>query len=282
MASSSKELAIDSIILLNDGVKIPTFGLGVYQSHPGDETYEAVLHAIKTGYLCIDTAALYKNEKDVGRAIRDSKVTRENIFITTKLWTNKHGTKTIEGFHESLKQLDLKYIDLYLMHSPRGGNLVETWQSMLNLKSQGLVRSIGVSNFGIHHLEELKRHFPNFPPSVNQIEISPYSTRKELVEYCKNNDILVQAYSPLTKGIKLNDSALVAIAKKYSKTTAQILIRWSLQRGYQVIPKSVKKIRIEENAQIFDFSITEDDMIELDSYNINLVTGWDPTNDPLM
>ena len=280
--ASSDGLSIDSTITLNDGIKIPNLGLGVYQSKPGPETYNAVLHAIKSGYRSIDTAALYKNEVDVGRAVRDSKVEREHIFVTTKLWSDGHGKdKAITAFHDSLKRLDLKYIDLYLIHSPGGGKLLETWEAFVELKSQGLVRSIGVSNFGIHHLEEIKRHFPDFPPSVNQVEITPYLTRSELVEHCKNSGIVVQAYSPLTKQVKLNDPPLVIIAKKYSKSTAQVLIRWSLQRGYVVLPKSVNEGRIEANAQVYDFSITEKDMTELDTYNINLVTGWDPTVDPL-
>eukprot|EP00800_Vazella_pourtalesii_P009232 TRINITY_DN23350_c0_g1_i1.p1 TRINITY_DN23350_c0_g1~~TRINITY_DN23350_c0_g1_i1.p1 ORF type:complete len:291 (+),score=43.73 TRINITY_DN23350_c0_g1_i1:28-873(+) len=280
--ASSDVLSIDSTITLNDGIKIPNLGLGVFQSKPGPETYNAVLHAIKSGYRSVDTAALYKNEVDVGRAVRDSEVERERIFVTTKLWYDHHGKdKAIQAFHDSLKRLDLKYIDLYLMHSPRGGKLLETWEAFVELKSQGLVRSIGVSNFGIHHLEEIKLHFPKSPPSVNQVEVSPYMTRNELVEYCKSNGIVIQAYSPLTKRVKLEDPPLVVIAKKYSKSTAQVLIRWSLQRGYVVLPKSANEGRIEGNAQVYDFSITEEDMTELDTYNINLVTDWDPTVDPL-
>ena len=285
MASESAPYAINSTIVLNDGTAIPRLGLGVFQSEPGNETYDAVLCAINNGYTSIDTAALYGNEKDVGKAVRDSLITvhrDSSIFITTKLWNKDHGkANTIKAFHESLKLLNLSFIDLYLIHSPFGEKLLETWEAMIELKTQGLVHSIGVSNFGIHHLELIEKHFPKNIPSVNQIEISPYSTRKELVEYCHANGIVIQAYSPLTKGKKLTDPPLVKLAAKYFKSTAQILIRWSLQKGYVVLPKSVKEKRIKENADVFNFTILEEDMTILDSLNVDLVTGWDPTVEPL-
>lgn len=280
MANFIEKVIISSTIILNDGISIPRFGLGVYQSTPGNETYNACLKALNTGYLQIDTAAIYTNEQDVGRAVRDSKIPQQNLFITTKLWSDSHGISGPEdAIVASLSKMGLSYVDLYLMHSPRGGKVLETWGAMIELKKKGLAKSIGVSNFGIQHLEKLLEAYPNNPPSLNQLEISPYLTRNELVKYCMNNSINIQAYSPLTKGQKLSDPRLIDIAKRYNKSTAQILLRWSIQRNFIVIPKTVKEDRLKSNADIFDFDISEADMNLLSSFDEYLVTDWDPTVD---
>lgn len=208
-------------------------------------------------------------------------VPRDQIYISTKLWNSDHGKdKTITALKESLRKLGLDYVDLYLMHSPKGGNTVETWQTMVELKKQGLTRSIGVSNFNIYHLEKLIEATPNDIPAVNQIELTPYLTWDDLVKYCECKGIVIQAYSPLTKAQKLQDPKLVAIAKKYGKSPAQVLIKWSIQRGFVCIPKSVKEERIIENGEIFDFQISKEDMKTMGNWNEDLITGWAVINDP--
>jgi diketogulonate reductase-like aldo/keto reductase len=192
---------------------MPIFGLGVFRSAAGGEAQQAVGWAIKHGYVHIDTAALYRNEEDVGKAIKESGIQRDNIFVTTKIWDSEHGyEKTIAAGQESLKKLDIGYIDLLLMHSP-GTATVSTWKAIAKLKEQGVCKSIGVSNFGVHHLVELQKA-TSILPTVNQLEISPYLQRKEITEYCQKNGIVVEGYSPLTKGLKLNDKPLVEIAAK--------------------------------------------------------------------
>eukprot|EP00243_Klebsormidium_subtile_P002174 TRINITY_DN1416_c0_g1_i2.p1 TRINITY_DN1416_c0_g1~~TRINITY_DN1416_c0_g1_i2.p1 ORF type:complete len:316 (+),score=34.82 TRINITY_DN1416_c0_g1_i2:97-948(+) len=263
---------------LKQGVKIPRIGLGVFQSAPGPETEEAVACALQEGYRHIDTAALYRNEASVGAAIRNSGIPREEIFVTTKLWNSDHGyQQTLQAFQRSLVNLGLEYVDLYLVHSPmRVDKRLETWKAMETILKSGRARSIGVSNYGIHHLEEL---FANctIRPSVNQVELHPYHTRTVLVDFCKRNGIALQAYSPLTKGRRLKDPALQEIAHRYHKTPAQLLLRWGLQKGFIVLPKSVTPQRILQNIQVTDFEISATDMAQLDSFNENLATGWDPT-----
>jgi diketogulonate reductase-like aldo/keto reductase len=266
---------------LLDGMKIPIFGLGVFQAQANGETEKAVSLALKHGYRHVDTAALYRNEHEVGAAIKKSGIPREEIYVTTKLWNSSRGREaTVAAFTESLKKLDLEYIDLYLIHSPLGGKIVETWDAIVELKKKGLIKSIGVSNFNVHHLEALRKARPDDIPVVNQIEVSPFLTRDDLVKYCQKAGIAVEAYSPLTKGQKLSDPKLMEIAAKYNKSVAQVLIRWSLQRGFVCIPKSVKEERIRENGDVFDFNISEDDMKAMNGMNENLITGWDPLDAP--
>ncbi|KAF9215281.1 hypothetical protein BGZ59_001814 [Podila verticillata] len=241
----------------------------------------------KAGYRHIDTAASYNNEVSVGNAIRKSGISREQIFVTTKLYDDDHGfEKALEACELSLEKLGLEYIDLYLIHSPLpGGELRnESWNALQKLVAQGKVKSIGnlltlfvagVSNYGVHHLKELLGSNPTIRPVV-----TPWNTRTDIVSFCESQHIAVEAYSPLSQGHKLQDPTLLKIAAKYSKSPAQVLIRWSLQKGYIVIPKSANKGRIEQNADVFDFDLADGDMNVLDSLNVNFVTEWDPTVAP--
>ena len=272
-----EEISIDTKVKLNNGVQMPIFGLGTYQTRSGKETQTAVLYALEAGYRLIDTAKIYGNEKDVGEVVRKSGIPREEVFITTKLWNSDHGYEAaIAACEKSLKSLGLSYIDLYLIHWPVEGLRNETWTAMETLQKEGKCRAIGVSNYMIWHLEELLNSSSTIP-AVNQVEFSPYLYQKDLLEFCDSHNIQVEAYSPLTKGQKLSDPKLVAIASRYSKSPAQILIRWVLQHGAIVIPKSSKKERIFENADVFDFTISPEDKSVLDSFNENLRTSWDPS-----
>ncbi|MGD2246008.1 MAG: aldo/keto reductase [Candidatus Aminicenantes bacterium] len=272
-----EDLRIDTKIELNDGVKMPIFGLGTYRAQKGGEAREAVRYALEVGYRLIDTASMYGNEDDVGQAILQSGLKREEIFVTTKLWNADHGyDRAIGACKESLRRLKLDYVDLYLIHWPVEGLRKESWKALQKLKEEGKCRSIGISNFMTWHLEELLADSPAVP-SVNQVEFHAYLYLKELFNFCKARGIQLESYSPLTKGRKLRDPRLQDIAEKYGKTPAQLLIRWVLQKGIIVIPKSSKKERIRENAQVFDFQISDTDMAVLDSFDLGLRTSWDPT-----
>ncbi len=277
---TQKEINIDTKVKLNNGVKMPMIGLGTFQMRSGKETQQAVLTALKAGYRLIDTAQMYGNEEDVGIALKKSGIPREEVFITTKLWNSEHGyQKALDACEESLEKLGLPYVDLYLIHWPVQKLRNETWKAMVTLLEEGKCRAIGISNYMIRHLEDLLAHTDTVP-AVNQVEFSPYLYLKDLLDFCRNHKIQLEAYSPLTKGHKLNDPKLAAIAKKYSKTTAQILIRWVLQKEVVVIPKSSHQERILENADVFDFEISPADMKLLDSFNQNMRTSWDPTTIP--
>ncbi len=274
------EIRIDTRIKLNSGVVMPLFGLGTFQTRSGRETREAVLHALQVGYRLIDTAKAYGNEEDVGDAVRESGIPREEIFVTTKLWNTDHGyDRALKAFEKSLERLGLSYVDLYLIHWPEGGLRNETWKALEKLLKGGTCRAIGVSNYTVRHLKELLDNSSTVP-AVNQVEFHPYLYQEELLEFCNSHEIQMEAYSPLTKGRKLNDPKLLAIARKYSKTSAQILIRWVLQKEVVVIPKSSRNERIEENARVFDFSISDEDMRSLDSFSENYRTSWNPTDVP--
>jgi diketogulonate reductase-like aldo/keto reductase len=266
------QLNLQSVGLLNNGVKIPRLGLGVYQAPPGESTLRAVKYALKIGYRHIDTAWLYGNEIDVGRAIRESCIEREEIFITTKVWNSDQGYQsTLEACDRSLKLLGLPYVDLYLIHWPVEGRGKDTWKAMIRLLNEGKTRAIGVSNFEVFHLQEIFQKF-DVIPSVNQVEFHPFLFQEKLLEFCKNSNIQLEAYSPLTRGQRLNHHILVGLAKKYGKSSAQILIRWNLQHGLVVIPKSIHENRIRENIQVFDFQLEEADMKLLNSLNEDLHT----------
>ncbi|MGH7854414.1 MAG: aldo/keto reductase [Candidatus Binatia bacterium] len=292
---------IDARLALNDGSEIPQLGLGVWRI-PNDRKCErAVLTAFEAGYRHIDTASFYGNEESVGAAIRASGISREEIFVTTKLWNSDHASPE-RALETSLSRLKLNYIDLYLIHYPVPQRL-RSWRALEKLQQQGKARSIGVSNFTIGHLTELLAQTDTVP-AVNQVEFHPYLYQRELLEFCVARGIVVEAYSPLTQGERLSDRKLVAVAKKYpkaslspasrtklsfmsgasrgdgTKSTAQILIRWAIQHNLVVIPKSANPSRIRENAEVFDFAITDEDMQTLDSFNENLRTCWDPTNAP--
>jgi diketogulonate reductase-like aldo/keto reductase len=265
-------LTLKSSAKLNNGVEIPYLGLGVYQSPPGEITLRAVKYALKIGYRQIDTAELYGNEKDVGRALRESGIRREDVFITTKVWNSHQGyDSTLYACEGSLGRLGLSYVDLYLIHWPVQGLGDETWRAMIKLLHQGKARAIGVSNYSIRELNELLEK-SDIVPAVNQVEFHPFLYQEDLLRFCKNNNIQLEAYSPLTRGKRLNHPKILELAKKYNKTPAQVLIRWSLQHNVIVIPKSIHEARIKENSQVFDFQLEPKDMKLLDSLNENLYT----------
>lgn len=275
-------LTIHSTMSLNNGVEIPRLGLGVYQSDPGNETRRAVLHALKAGYRHIDTAAAYRNEESVGAALAESGVPRADVFITTKLWNQDHGYEAaLAALDRSLDRLGLDHVDLYLIHWPVEGRRMESWRALEHALELGKARSIGVSNYLVRHLDEVLDE-GTVVPAVNQIELSPYifETRRDTVESCRSRGIALEAYSPLTKARKLDDPPLVGLADKHGRTTAQVLIRWALQKDFIVIPKSVHADRIRENADVFDFALDDEDMAALDALDEGLATGWDPADAP--
>jgi diketogulonate reductase-like aldo/keto reductase len=275
------ELTIETKLRLNDGNLIPQLGLGVWQISAGKTAEAAVLAALEAGYRHIDTASAYGNEENVGAAIKTSGIPRESIFVTTKLWNSDHNNPE-RALDTSLRKLKMDYVDLYLIHFPVRERR-QSWRALEVLRSKGKTRSIGVSNFTSAHLNELLAQSKTVP-AVNQVEFHPYLYQQDLLAFCQAHGIVIEAYSPLTHGERLNDPKLVAVAKKYSsaetKSTAQILIRWALQHGLVVIPKSSNRRRILENADVFDFEISRDDMKLLDTFNENLRTCWDPSHAP--
>ena len=257
---------------LNNGVQIPRLGLGVYQSPPGKTTERAVSYALKVGYRHVDTAYIYGNESDVGKALRQSELRSEEVFITTKVWNTEQGYyNTLKACERSLRNLGLAYVDLYLIHWPVQRMSLETWKAMVQLLQEGKARSIGVSNYSIGNLKEILYH-SDILPAVNQVEFHPFLYQKELLSFCNKNGIQLEAYSPLTRAKRLNHPIIVEIAKKYGKTPAQVLIRWSIQHDLVVIPKSIHEERIRENSHVFDFELRDEDMKYLDSLNKNLQT----------
>jgi methylglyoxal/glyoxal reductase len=267
-------------IPLRGGSRIPVLGLGVYQTEPGEVTHRAVLEALALGYRHIDTARIYDNEEDVGRALRASGVDRKDLFVTTKLWNSDHGyDKTLRACDASLARLGLAYLDLYLIHWPVAGLRKDTWRAMVKLRDDGKCRAIGVSNFMVNHLEELFE-VSDVRPEVNQIELHPFLYPKDVVALCEAQKIVVEAYSPLTRGERLKDRRIAAIAEALGRTPAQILVRWCVQHGWVPLPKSKRRARIEENAQVFDFEIPPEHMATLDAMNEDLHTCWDPSRAP--
>jgi len=273
-------LTLDSRVRLNNGVEMPVLGLGVWNIPAGRATQASVRSALSTGYRLIDTAKLYGNEADVAIAVQESGVPREDVFVTTKLWNTDHGYKSaIQAFEESLSRMRMEYVDLYLIHWPvRGPARIESWDALVDLYKEGKCRAIGVSNYMMNHIEEI-RGSP-VAPAVNQIEFSPFLYQKEILEYCRQRGIVVEAYSPLTRGRRLNDRRLQAIAAKYGRSPAQILLRWGLQHGLVMIPKSSRPDHIRENANVFDFEIRAEDMAALDALDEQHHMAWDPTGAP--
>lgn len=268
-------VSIQDYAVLNNGVKMPRLGLGVWKvTDPGD--VERAIHAaVQTGYRSIDTASFYKNEAEVGQAIRSCGVPREELFITTKIWNEDQGyDKTLAAFEESRKRLGLEVVDLLLIHWPGKDKYIDTWRAFEKLYREGFVRAIGVSNFQIHHLDKLIEA-SEIVPAVNQVEFHPLLTQKELLAYTKEKGIQLEAWSPLMQG-NLDQPVLKEIAAKYGKTPAQVVLRWDLQHGVVTIPKSITPSRIAENADIFDFELTAEDMDRIDSLNQNHRFGPDP------
>lgn len=263
---------------LNNGVKMPWFGLGVWKVEDGDEVVHSVRDAIQAGYRSIDTATAYKNEEGVGQGIRESGVPREDLFITTKLWNEHQGYEsTLKAFEESITRLGIETLDLYLIHWPVKGKYKDTWRAMEKLYKEGRVRAIGVSNFQIHHLQDLLSN-SEIKPAVNQVEFHPQLIQTDLRNFCKEQKIQLEAWSPLGSGRLLGDPTLKEIGDKYGKTAAQAILRWDLQHGVITIPKSVHKERIIENADIFDFELSADDVKRIDALNQDQRTGPDPDN----
>jgi diketogulonate reductase-like aldo/keto reductase len=277
------QLNIQSSIKMNNGVEIPRFGLGTWQSASGEEAENAVVWALESGYRHIDTAAVYGNEQDVGAGIAASGVPREDIFLVTKCWNDDQGyDNTLRAFDASAKKLRTDYFDLYLIHWPVKGLRQDTWKAMIRLYEEKRCRAVGVSNYTTNHLQELLSDTPLIP-AANQIELSPFLQRRELVDLCSRSGIIVEAYSPLARGRKLEDPRLIAVAQHHGKTAAQVAIRWALQRNFVVIPKSVRKERIQENAQVFDFDLTQADMQVLDGLDEGywtMNTAWNPETSP--
>ncbi|QYK65687.1 aldo/keto reductase [Paenibacillus sp. S02] len=261
--------------VLNNGVQMPWLGFGTYKAE-GNEVYEAVKTAIEVGYRHIDTAAIYGNEELVGRAIRDSGAARENLFVTTKLWNQDQGyDSTLRAFEESRKRLGLDIIDLYLIHWPGKDKYKETWKAFERLYEEGSVRAIGVSNFQVHHLEDLLKD-SNMVPVINQVELHPRLTQQELHQYCREHQIQLESWSPLMKGKLTEQADIVEIAAKYGKTSSQVILRWHLDRGIVTIPKSVTAHRIRENADLFDFELTTEDIERINGLHLDERVGTHP------
>jgi diketogulonate reductase-like aldo/keto reductase len=265
-------------LTLNDGVEIPQLGFGTWQI-PAEDAQSVVEHAIATGYRHIDTAAVYRNEEGVGAALKASGVSRDELFVTTKLWNGDQGyDSTLKAFDVSMEKLGLDVLDLYLIHwpTPARGLYLDTWRAFEKLQADGRVRSIGVSNFQPAHLDALAAQ-SEIVPSVNQIELHPFLTQQELREYHRAHGIHTEAWSPLAQGGGLlKHDAVAEIAGRHGKTPAQAVLRWHLQIGNIVFPKSVTASRVEENFDVFDFELSSEDLAVLEGLNKNERTGFDP------
>ncbi|AIS62082.1 aldo/keto reductase [Listeria ivanovii] len=265
-------------VKLSNGVEMPRLGFGVWKVKDGDEAVNSVKWAIEAGYVSIDTAAAYKNEEGVGQAIKESGVNREDLFVTTKLWNAEQGYEsTLAAFDESLRKLELDYVDLYLIHWPVKGKFKDTWRAFEKLYNDKRVRAIGVCNFHEHHLKELMED-AEITPMVNQIELHPELTQEPLRNYCEEHNIVVEAWSPLGNGKLLDNAEIKAIAETHEKSVAQVILRWDLQIGVVTIPKSVHQERIVQNADIFDFELTEAEVAKISALNKDKRTGPDPDN----
>ncbi len=273
-------LTINSTLTLANSMKMPIFGLGTYLL-TGNLGQKAIEFALKIGYRLIDTATLYKNEKIVGNALRNSKIPRKEVFITSKVWNSDQGySRTINAFNKSLSNLGVDYMDLYLIHWPVDGKWKDTWQALEELYNKGKVRAIGVSNFYINHLAKLLQ-IASIKPMVNQIEFHPFLYKKDVLEFCQEKGIVIESYAPLTHGYKFKDvksPQFLQMMEKYNKSAAQLMLRWNIQHGTVIIPKSIKPTHIRENADIFDFSISDDDIQLLNSINEDFHSDWDPSD----
>lgn len=273
---------LQDTVTLHNGVKMPGLGLGVFKVEEGPELIQAVKAAVKHGYRSIDTAAVYQNEGSVGEAIaelfKESTVARQDLFVTSKVWNADLGYEsTLAAYETSLNKLGLDYLDLYLIHWPVKGKYKDAWRALETLYRDGRVKAIGVSNFQVHHLEDLMKD-AEIKPMINQVEFHPRLTQKEVRAFCKEHGIQMEAWSPLMQGELLNNEVLKGIAEKHGKSVAQIILRWDVQHGVVTIPKSTKEQRIIENAALFDFELTEDEMNQIDGLNEDRRVGPDPDN----
>ncbi|KAI0180639.1 aldo-keto reductase [Hypoxylon sp. FL1284] len=282
---------INSTFKLNSGYEIPRLGFGVYQTPPA-ETAKACTEAFNNGYRHVDSAIYYRNEAGVGEAMRASKLPRSELYFTTKIPRAVSYDETKANIEDSLKKAGVDYIDLMLIHAPFGGSAArkDTWKALVDAVDEGKIRSIGVSNYGIHHLDELEKHIAELESergkgkggviSVGQWEVQPWCPRNDIVEWCAKRNIAVEAYCPVVRGQRFGEKVLVELSEKYGKTQAQVLIRWSLQKGHVPLPKSVTPSRIKENADLYDFELAAEDMAKLD-FTEYLPVSWDPTITPL-
>ncbi|PVF95086.1 Aldo/keto reductase [Serendipita vermifera] len=276
-------LSISSTVKLRSGYSMPLLGLGVYQN-TGPTAISACAAAFSAGYRHIDSAQVYKNEAEVGRAFTASGLKREDVFITSKVNSKNHGyQKALDWIRKSLDNFDMQYIDLFLIHDPLSGKekRLETWKALIKAKEDGHVRSIGVSNYGVPHLEDMVIASLELP-SVNQIELHPFCQQKEIVQWCKQYGVVVEAYCPLMRGARWNDRTLQEVARKYGKTVPQVLIRWSLQMGYSPLPKSANADRVISNAQVYDFELEEEDMVKIEALDEGDkgAVSWNPVHAP--
>lgn len=273
-----KRLNLTTRVALNDGHRIPQLGLGTFQIPEGAECERAVRTALECGYRHLDTAAIYGNETSIGRAIAQSGIPREEIFVTTKCWVDDFGREaTRRAFDASRKRLGLDVVDLYLLHWPLDASMMAAWETLLELREQGAVRSIGVSNFTISRFETFFFRHAARVPAVNQVELHPLGSRPALREYCRRKGIVIESYSPLARGRGLDHPVVAAIARECGKSPAQVVIRWHLQHGWVVIPKSARPDRIRENADVFDFELSESQMRRLDGLDEDrYVITWRP------
>ncbi|MGP7818497.1 aldo/keto reductase [Niallia sp. 01092] len=277
-----EKMNLQSTVTLANGVKMPWLGLGVFKVEDGETTTYSVSTAIKNGYRSIDTAAIYDNETGVGKGIAEgiaaAGIKREDLFITTKVWNDDLGyEETLQAFEVSLEKLGLDYLDLYLIHWPKEGKYKDAWKAIEKLYKDGKIKAIGVSNFQIHHLEDLMKD-AEIKPMINQIELHPRLTQKELISFSQKHSIQVEAWSPLMQGQLLDNEELQEIAAKYNKSVAQVIIRWDLQNNIITIPKSIKEHRIIENGNVFDFELTKEEMDQIDALNQDTRVGPDPDN----
>ena len=268
------------VLPLNDGVTIPQVGLGVWQVKDEDQFTAAFEQAVLSGYRHFDTAQIYENEQMIGNAIANSSIPREEFFITTKIWVNNFTKgRARRSFEESVKKLQTEYVDLLLLHFPVTGLRKNAWSVLEELQAEGKARAIGVSNYTIKHLEGMKK-YAKVMPAVNQVELHVFLQQPELLEYCRNEGIVVEAYSPLAHARKQDDPVLAQIAEKHGKSYAQVMLRWCIEQGLVVLPKSVTPSRIEENSQLFDFALGADDLHQLKALDQDLRTCWNPTRVP--
>ncbi len=271
-------LNLKSTITMNNGIKIPRLGFGVYRAAQGDETKNAVLNALEVGYRHIDTASAYGNEESVGEAIKESGLKREEIFLTTKLFnSDMRAHRQMDAFKESLDRLKVDYVDLYLIHWPVPGVYLESWKVLEEIYNKGLAKAIGVSNFLQHHLDDVIAH-GSIVPAANQVEFSLLWQDNLLIQYCREKNIAFEAWGPLAAGELIGDRTTGDIGAKYGKTGSQVILRWMLQKNIIVFPKTVHKSRMIENADIFDFELSDEDMAIIDNMNRHRRTGPDPDN----